>query len=142
MLPIDQIVVPVDFSEHSRRALADAIEVAQQFGSRIHLVHASDLPEKIPLADEWCQAMKEEIARALDTYVDLAREAGVPAEIHLSDGQPWQAIVHLADEVGADLIVMGSHGRTGISHAFLGSVAERTLRTASCPVLVVKPEES
>jgi nucleotide-binding universal stress UspA family protein len=50
--------------------------------------------------------------------------------------------VSLADEVGANLIVMGSHGRTGISHAFLGSVAERTLRTASCPVLVVKPDES
>jgi nucleotide-binding universal stress UspA family protein len=142
MFPIDHIVVPVDFSRHSRRALADAIELAQRLEARIHLVHASDLPEKIPLANEWCQAMKEEISRSLDDYLAVAREAGVPAEAHLAEGMPWQAIVKLADEVGADLIVMGSHGRTGLSHAFLGSVAERTLRTASCPVLVVKTDGS
>jgi glycine betaine transporter len=141
MFPLKGIVVPVDFSEHSRRALDYAIDLAQQFGARLHLVHASDLPEKIPLANAWCQAMKEEISKELNAYVDLALKAGVPAESRLSDQLPWQAIVKLADEVEADLIVMGSHGRTGLSHAFLGSVAERTLRIAACPVLVVKPDE-
>jgi nucleotide-binding universal stress UspA family protein len=140
MLPIDTIVVPVDFSEHSRRAVDYALELAAQFKARLHLIHASDLPEKVPLADAWCQAMKHEISLGLNEYLDDADAAGVDAESHVSDRLPWEAISSLAEEVDADLIVMGSHGRTGLQHAFLGSVAERTLRVARCPVLIVKAQ--
>jgi nucleotide-binding universal stress UspA family protein len=68
--------------------------------------------------------------------------AGVPAEASASSGFPPQAIVEMADDIGADLIVMGTRGLTGFKHLMLGSVAERTVRSAPCPVLTVKAEEA
>ena len=143
------IAVPYDFSEHSSAALECAAGLARKFGSEIHLVHVIQPPAMafaaygapgIPPADTVDMMQLREIATsALD---DVARSlegrcAGV--QTHVVEGAGIaEAIREVAEKLSADLIAMGTHGRTGLAHAFLGSVAERTIRRAPCPVLTVQ----
>ncbi len=145
-LPIRNILVAVDFSSPSDAALAGAIELARVFGAKLQVFHAFELP--IPAVTPYevavPQAYLEDARRAagerLDAAVAQATAAGVPAESQLDEGPPAQAIARAASQLGAELVVMGTHGHTGLKHFVLGSVAERTLRHAPCSVLTVKQE--
>lgn len=145
-MKIRSILVPIDFSAHSARALDDALDLAKQFGATIHVMHAYHLPALIGMPDEivipadFWTGVRDAAARKLEKAVERVRGAGVKCESHLLESAPSQAIVELATKLGADLIVIGTRGLTGLKHVLLGSVAERVLRTAPCPVLAVKAD--
>ena len=139
------IVVPIVFSECSRRALDLSRFLAKETGpGHLVLIHAYFVPVELealaeeahePILDIVSQRATEDLERIL---VELQDE-GISAEFAAHRGGPERTIVDVAAKKGADLIVMGTHGRTGLAHVLLGSVAERVVRTAHCPVITVKP---
>ncbi len=92
------------------------------------------------MTGDWWSTLRARAISGLDVMIGDAEEAGAPAEIHLVDESPVAAILQLAEELHADLIVMGTRGLTGAKHVLLGSIAERTIRLAPCPVLSVKAD--
>lgn len=148
MRPIRSILVAVDFSESSEQALTAAIDLARQTGAELHVAHALDLPialfnpYAVSLPDALVTQARDEAARRLRETVERVAKEGVTAKSRLSEVPAAPAIARLAEEIGADLIVMGTHGHTGLKHVLLGSVAERTLRLAPCSVLIVKEKGS
>lgn len=142
-------VVPYDFSEHSRAALQMASDLAQRFESNLHLVHviqpltlayaAYGGPGTAVAAPVGMLELREVAESALaEVATQVEGEcAGVQMHVVESASIP-DAICEVARKVGAELLVMGTHGRTGLAHVFLGSVAERTLRQAPCAVLTVQ----
>ena len=139
------ILVPIDFSEHADAALDRALEIALETAGTVHLLHAYEIPLGTipPYGIEVPQSVVVEVrdaaARRLEKAAHKARDRGVACETHLVHAMPASGIVEAARTLGADLIVMGTRGLTGVKHVLLGSVAERTVRTAPCPVLTVKP---
>lgn len=145
MPDIRRILCPVDFSPPSERALDFAIELGQRLGAEIHLVHVYQLPVyalpdgAMMAGPEFTTRVTTEMQRAL---TDLAEaKASANPETHLVEGVPYREIVRMSEELGADLIVLGTHGRTGIRHLLLGSVAERVVRSAKVPVITVPIRE-
>jgi len=116
---ITTILVPTDFSEYSRQALSYAVTEAVQWTEVYARLEATIQP-------------------MLDGLIREAEERGVAAESKLTQGVPYDQIVKTAENVNADLVVMATHGRTGMRHVLLGSVAERVVRLAPCPVLTVR----
>ncbi len=142
------ILVPTDFAPHSAQALEYAIRLGQHFDSRIHLLLAYTKPlvtgrpgEVIVPNDFWGTDHKGARKR-LAHELEKVRAAGLKGHLHLVEGLPSEAIREVAVEIRADLIVMGSRGRTGLRRTLKGSVAERMTRIASCPVLTVKTPEA
>jgi nucleotide-binding universal stress UspA family protein len=131
MTRIRTILVPVDFSAHSAEALDYAIDLAKVFGAAIHL-YGLVIPEDF---DREVRAAAEQ---KLGEWGERARAQGLAVEERISPMFPAATLAETAKEISADLIVMGTRGLTGLRHVLLGSVAERTLRTAPCPVLTVK----
>lgn len=147
--PNAPIVVPVDFSDHSRQALIHAKEMSREFSAPIHMVHVledsgvipgfylagglvpvHDLPNLNDFADDHLRQLDDEVG-------------GEPAaDFHVRAGRAHREIPACAEDVGAGLIVMATHGLTGIKHAVVGSVTERTLRYVHCPVLSLAVKES
>jgi nucleotide-binding universal stress UspA family protein len=133
------IVVTTDFSANSAAAIPPAIEIACKFGGRVVLVHAlegaSPEPEAAALELAGMAAMAREQLQEFG-----AREIGdrAPWEAEVVFGPAYVAITDAAARRHADLIVIATHGRTGLEHLLLGSVAERVARTAACPVLTVR----
>jgi nucleotide-binding universal stress UspA family protein len=144
------ILVPVDGSETSKRALSDAINLAKEQQAAMRIVHVIDgggywdanfRPTDMRQVTE---ALRQNGREILDRAQAQAREAGVEAEIKLSETvvpgkRIAQTIAEEADGWPADLIVIGTHGRSGLDHLLLGSVAERLVRVAKEPVLLVRP---
>jgi nucleotide-binding universal stress UspA family protein len=156
MLPIKCIVCPTDFSEPSRQGLEVAQELARHFGAELVLVHVVDpvpvLQSMGPMSptgtagrvpfnvSAYQELLKQNASEQLEA---LAQERVAP-EVVLSKvitlGKPEAAIVELAAKVEADLIVIATHGRTGVRRFLFGSVAEKVVRTAGCPVLTIQAE--
>jgi nucleotide-binding universal stress UspA family protein len=144
-LKLARLLVPVDFSDCSLRALDYALALSEQFGSRIILLHVVEpavYPENYlvasPALDETNQNLLESARERLS---DLSRKRishGAPAETLVRMGRAHSEIPDTAKALGADLIVLGTHGYTGLKHAFLGSTAERVVRHGPCPVLTVR----
>jgi nucleotide-binding universal stress UspA family protein len=140
---LTRLLVPTDFSEASRAALEYAAALARAFQAGVLLVHVTELPYvEANLADVDTRAF-EEGARAhaeeqLTRLTEAQRAAGLTIESRLLTGAAWHEVVTLAQEAGTELIVAGTHGYTGLKHALLGSTAERLVRHAPCPVLVVR----
>ncbi|MEM6784131.1 MAG: universal stress protein [Bacteroidota bacterium] len=140
----NRILVPFDFSSRSRYALDYAADLARAFHAELDLVHiVSDAMWPDVYGYDAGVANTEVLltrARtALDRLVGELRASGVSARAHVDVGFPATTLADIAAERGADLIVMASHGLTGLKRLLLGSVAENTVRLAPCPVLVVKP---
>jgi nucleotide-binding universal stress UspA family protein len=133
------ILVPVDFSAPSEQALAYAITMAQKLQARLTLLHVIYMP---PLAGSdlatQMGAIEEAAQQAAEACLQRVRDAGLAVEHIICQGVPWQEIVQKAEDTGADLIIMGTHGRTGLQHVLLGSVAEKVVRLAPCAVLVTR----
>ena len=141
---VKKILVPTDFSEPSSEAVQTAVAFAKVFGASIDLCHVFVEPEYIlpPPVDiatfpfNLAQIL-ERVQDGLDAERERVKDAGVTVETTTLSGRAAPEIVEHAKKTGADLIVMGTHGRSGFQHALLGSVAERVLRHSPCPVLVV-----
>jgi nucleotide-binding universal stress UspA family protein len=140
--PYRKILCAIDFSEPSRVAMRRAVELAASSGASLTLLHVYLAPlapaEMLP-DPRWLKAVIDEAGAALTTWRAEAREGGArEVQVAMLEGVAWSCIVQVAREGGHDLVVVGTHGRTGIKHALLGSVAERVVRHAPCPVLVVR----
>jgi DNA ligase D-like protein (predicted polymerase) len=150
MAGFETILVPHDFSEHSEAALRLAGDLAGQLGAKLHLLHVvRPFTVAYPawsgaanaVAPETMAEIERGAARALRE--EAAKARGRDVEVHVVVGASVAgSIAELAGKLSADLIVMGTHGRTGIAHVFLGSSAERTLRTAPCPVLALRAPQT
>jgi nucleotide-binding universal stress UspA family protein len=147
-LRLRTIIVAMDFSKASERALETAGELAKSAGpAHVMLVHGyyippdieAFVPDKVP---SYLEMLSEQATRALQTALVGLQDAGISAEYVALRGSPDEVVVKLAKDKDADLIVMGTHGRTGLAHWALGSVAERVVQHAHCPVLTVKADEA
>ena len=141
-----RILAPLDFSKQGEAALALAIELAKESGGELHVVHAYDLPAAVAMGyggaipqSVW-DGLQEGARVSLEKACEPVRRAGVRCKTHLVIGPPTDAILDAVKAERADVIVMGTHGRRGFHHMLLGSVAERTLRLATCPVLTIRSE--
>jgi nucleotide-binding universal stress UspA family protein len=155
MLEIRRILCPCDFSDFSERALTHAVELARWFGATVHVLHThgatATLPAPAPLAPvpagmpatlpppptpENSEAAAEQLRR----FVEPAQKTGVNVTATLEWGDPVAATLRHAREEDVDLVVMGTHGRSGFERLVLGSVAEKVLRKAPCPVMTVRAD--
>jgi nucleotide-binding universal stress UspA family protein len=146
MSTITRILTPTDFSDHAHDALSYAAVLSQKFEAPLVLLHVY-ASAVIPVPGGYVMVSAAELAdlrlrltEGLDLEKQRAIDQGaVAVETALTEGTPWQQIVSAADEHDCDLIVIGTHGRTGLSHLIIGSVAEKVVRKAPCPVLTVGP---
>jgi nucleotide-binding universal stress UspA family protein len=137
------LLVAHDFSETAERALDYAIELAAKLGAQVTVLHAYEIPtygypEGIALTAEVMGDIQRISEEGLQAVVTRSRRPGLKVSSILRQGPAWSEIDAVAKDHGVDLIVMGTHGRKGISRALLGSVAEKVVRTAPCPVLTVR----
>lgn len=141
-------MVPTDFSSCAREAAEEALMLAKSFSARVTFFHALDLAPSHTVAYAHELGVSVAIPPPLPEEIEPDWEAffsGLPLdkvdwEKSTEEGQAATAIVHQAERMQADMIVMGTHGRSGLRHMLLGSVAEKVARTAPCPVLTVRPE--
>jgi nucleotide-binding universal stress UspA family protein len=133
--PIARILVPTDFSVCSMWALRYAEELARRFGAEIVLLHVD---QALAPGSELAQTRHEASREELDGLVTLLGRRDVPARKVLRFGGPAEEVLSTAEAEDADLIVMGTHGRTGMAHVLMGSVAENVMRRSPCPVLTVR----
>ncbi len=139
---IRHILVAHDLTDNAKAPLEYAVRLARTMGARVtvfhvHQVVAPSAPELATMASDWMATTSEIVRHRLD---EVCAAAGAGAVLHpaVSEGEPWREIDRFAVEHRVDLIVTGTHGRGGLPHAILGSVAEKVVRTAPCPVLVVR----
>ena len=145
---LKQILVPIDFSDCSRKALRYAVPVAERFGAQLlllYVIETNALPAElgyvpsevkragIDSAEKALEELAQRTEQALGTH--FARQTAV------RNGIPWQEITVAAQALDVDLIVLSTHGYTGIKHILMGSTAERVVQHAPCPVLVVRERE-
>lgn len=149
----EHILVPTDGSETSEKAVEHALDIAEQYGATVHALYVIDTnamslslgAEQLDRIEQGqygeMDEVRERAERATGYITDRARERGLETVEHVSAGQPHSLIASYAEDHDIDLVVMGSHGRSGVKRALLGSVAERTLRTVTVPVMVVDNRE-
>lgn len=145
MTSIRRILVPTDFSPGAAAAVDLAAEMAKAFGASITLLHVVAVPANyapyplIPLPGEWIRGMRDDASRRLEQ--ERARVAGPSTSSEVRDGRADEGILAAAVEGKYDLVVMGTHGWSGLKHALLGSVAERVVRHSPVPVLTIRGRE-
>ena len=148
MIDIQRILVATDFSQHSETALKYAVAFAQAFHAEVLLCHVLEKPDFLssfpPVMEGYFPSnlaeLHEQHARR-ECEARLARFQPAKSRILLPHGSPAQEVVAAASAENADLIVVGTHGRSALTHLLLGSVAERIVRLAGCPVLTVRSGE-
>mgnify|MGYP003288102568 CR=1 FL=1 len=145
-MKIRLILAPTDFSEFSKRVLRSALELAQTFEAKLSLLNVVEPPPSpieglVPstLGANFLDDLERQASHALAAVLPEAQSTKVEVVRRVVVGIPYRKIIEVAAEEQADLIVMATHGRTGLSHLVMGSVAERVVRTAPCPVLTIRP---
>ena len=150
----EKILVPTDGSETSEAAVEHAIGLAEKYGAEVHALYVVDTDSmSLSLGAEQLDRIEQghfgemtEIKDRADSatgfVADRAKEHGLETVEHVSAGRPHSLIEDYVEDNDIDLVVMGSHGRSGIKRALLGSVAERTLRSVTAPVMVVDSRDS
>ncbi|MBI3608087.1 MAG: universal stress protein [Nitrospirae bacterium] len=149
-MAIKRLVLATDFSASSREALEYAIQFALALGAELYLLHVFERPffvepgvsHSVQLrhgVDQWIRELKVEESRKLDALAGELRGRGVTVHPLVKEGIPFVEILKTAEEIPADLVVLGTHGRTGLAHVVIGSVAQRVVQKARCPVLTVRP---
>jgi nucleotide-binding universal stress UspA family protein len=148
--PIRRILVPTDFSEHSQRAIQYALTLAERMGASVDLLHVWEPP--LHLEPETLVMVSGDPGTTLETYglahagrllrawAEQYRSSAVPLNVHLERGHAADTILRVAHG-GYDLVVMGTHGRTGLSRLLMGSVAQKVSALAPCPVMTVHRDE-
>lgn len=147
MKPITKILVPTDFSPDAEPAIERALDLARSFSASVMLFHVYELPIAFPEGYSFTAELitaieKEAHAKLAETIERLRQRTQVPISGKVGAGATAMAIVDEAAQGGFDLIVMGTHGRTGFSRFFIGSVAERVVRLATCPVLTIRNQKA
>lgn len=144
-----KILCPIDFSDASRVALETASDLASRQGASLTLFHAYPVPGytfpdgSFVASSKMLEELAEQANRHLEEWRELATKAGAASVTAATAvGEPAHEIVSFAEAQGMDLVVVGTHGRTGLTHALMGSVAERVVRKAPCPVLTVRPAKA
>ena len=142
-----RICCPVDFSDASRAALEVAADLAKRTAAQLTVLHAYPIPGytfpdgSVVASPRMMQDLADQAERHLEEWrAQAAALVGAPrVTTQKAVGEPSAEIVSFAKSAGMDLVVVGTHGRTGLEHALMGSVAERVVRRAHCPVLTVRP---
>lgn len=149
MIRLNRVLVPVDFSEFGKHALKYGCEFARRFGAELHLLHVVEdvypmVPEAgmlLPAQGDYLAELKAAAQRAIDALPEADWSNGIADVVRsIGTGTPFLEVIRYAKEHDIDLIVIGTHGRTGLVHMLMGSVAERIVRKSPCPVLTVRPE--
>ncbi len=145
MIEIKKILIPTDFSETAQSATQYAVELAKKFGAKLHLLHVIEDPVVyMPMFESYALPPKEDFENFAETRLDnwiLDEDKGdLTIETEWVHGNPFVDILKCAKREDADLIVVGTHGRSFTAHLLLGSVAEKVVRKAKCPVLTVRPQ--
>jgi len=145
MLSIQHILFPTDISGPATFAWPYALIFAQKFGAEVHLLHVVAPAPRLTEAhamkfhpEKMVQSLIAEAAASMDHLVEEARGCGLVSQREVRVGLDYREIVSYATKHTIDLIVMATHGRTGLAHVLMGSVAEKVVRMAPCPVLIVK----
>lgn len=149
MISLKKILFPTDLSDAAAEAQLYACSLAEQYGAELHILSVvQDVtlvspdpsnPWVIPASS--LDEVKESVAKALGKIPDAKWAAGKTIVKSVRSGVPFLEIIRYAKEQAIDLIVLGTHGRTGLAHVLLGSVAEKVVRKAPCPVLSVHPKD-
>lgn len=149
MITLTRILCPVDFSETSRRALEYAAMLARWYDAELTVMHAAGAPVGMPVAvqagpvvpepSHLAMARRLELRASLGRFVAPVTNGQLKIDLQVRDGYAIEEIADLAQRASATLIVMGTHGRKGLQRLVLGSVAEKVLRVAPCPVMIVPP---
>ncbi len=143
-IEVRRILVPVDFSDHAPPVIEWATHLAKAHGSRILLLHAYHLPvefqqlEGAYLPQDFWANVKSEAEQSLGVYRDQIADQGIEVEVLVREGYPATVIEEEVERQDADLVVIGTRGHSGLKHLLLGSIAERVVQKAPCPVLTVK----
>ncbi|MGZ4962251.1 MAG: universal stress protein [Limisphaerales bacterium] len=142
---LSKILVPVDFSTRSRKAVDYAMALARQFSSEVILLNV--VQPYMPVADvvmvdtlDMIEQFKKSAQKDLEKWRNEI-DPSILSRSQLRSGEPYHEIVQAAKDLDVDLIVISTHGRTGLAHTFLGSTSERVIRHAGCPVLVVRERQ-
>ena len=145
-MQVRHILAPTDFSTYSQHAVASALELAKKFGAKLTILHVIELPPYpvegyVPpsVSATFLDDLERQAAADLAQIVPEAEAANVEVARVVAVGTPYRKIVETAEAEQVDLIVMATAGRTGLSHLVIGSIAERVVRTATCPVLTIRP---
>lgn len=145
-MDIRHILAPTDFSDYSKDVIRYALELAQTFGAKLSLLHVVELPPYpiegfVPstMGADLLNDLERQASAELAQVLPQAQEAKIEVTRSVVIGSPFQKIIETAEAEHVDLIVMATHSRTGLSHLIIGSVAERAVRTAPCPVLTIRP---
>ncbi len=149
MIDLKRILLPTDFSKHSQNALAYATAFAEKFGAEIVLLHvvqdlAVFIPEAVSVSPPIAPPVEQFTAAARASLQQVAVENKLErfgVQVEVREGTPFYEIIQVAREKNVDLIIMGTHGRGGLTHVLLGSVTEKVVRKAPCPVLTVRHPE-
>ena len=149
MIALHRILMATDFSDYSNEAMEYAVYLARGFGADLYLLHVFELPffshtgvspGVRPEVHQLIMEAKQEAQEKLNKLAEEVRHQVAKAHPIFKEGTPFLEILKTAGEVPADLIVLGTHGRTGLAHVLMGSVAERVVRKAACPVFSVRPK--
>jgi nucleotide-binding universal stress UspA family protein len=142
------ILAPTDFSEYSKQAVVSALELARKFGAKLTILHVVELPPYpvegyVPPAVNatFLDDLERQATQDLAQLVPEAESSNVEVVRLVVVGSPYRKIIDTAEAEQVDLIVMATAGRSGFSRLIMGSIAERVVRTATCPVLTIRPRE-
>jgi nucleotide-binding universal stress UspA family protein len=149
MIDLRRILVPTDFSKYSQAALTYATSFAEKFGAELHLLHvvqdlALFIPDAItvtPPITPPVEQLTAAVRGALDRVIQENQLQRLSVHPQVREGTPFHEIIRFARDQNIDLIVMGTHGHSGLAHVLLGSVTEKVVRKAPCPVLTVRHPE-
>jgi nucleotide-binding universal stress UspA family protein len=141
MIRLNKVLVAVNFDDASNVALVYARSLARNFGARLHVLHVMENLFLRPMANDPRAIEAGTTKRLLDCLTDDDRAALQAVAVIRKSDDPADEIVKYAKSEGIDLIVMGTHGRPGLAHLLMGSVAEKVVRTAPCPVLTLRHPE-
>ncbi|MDE0204763.1 MAG: universal stress protein [Candidatus Tectomicrobia bacterium] len=136
-MDLKNLLVPTDFSEDADRAVDYAVGLAQELKASLTLMTATYIGDTPEVSQSYIEKVRAEAQHRIEAVRQRVEDTGVAVKVVMVSGPPAQRITETAQKEAADLIVMGTHGRTGLRHMLIGSVAERVVRHATCPVLVV-----
>lgn len=143
MTPFKHILLPTDFEPATAGALDVAVGLAKTFGAKLTLLHVWEIPiypyMEFMLNSEMIASVEARAAKRLETVLESIKKEVPSADSLLKTGLPWTGVLDAIGDTKADLVVMGTHGRRGVSHVVLGSVAEKVVRLSPVPVLTVRP---
>jgi universal stress protein A len=148
MIQMQRILVPIDFSEFGKHSMRYGCEFAKKFSAELHLMNVVEdiypiIPEPgtaSPITGEYLVGLKESSERAIENLPEVDWQADLKIVRSVVSGTPFLEIIRYARKENIDMIVIGTHGRSGLIQALMGSVAEKVVRKAPCPVLTVRPE--